>query len=107
MALAYEANTSLAFDTAALRQWAERYGSLAAELRRMGLDLDRCLSELKEGGWTTPAGTAFYEMTKTNWYENIRRYADMLDMLKQILLRSVDQYEGLLRDHVRNTRVKV
>ncbi len=107
MALAYEANTSLAFDTNVLRQCAKRYGRLASELNGMSRNLDRCISVLKESGWTTPAGSAFHEMTNTNWTENIKKYVDLLNTLEQILYRAAEQYESLLSDHVGNTRVRL
>ena len=81
MAIAYEGNTDLAFDTGVLRKAAREYKEIATELRGLSSDLDRLLQTLKDSGWTTPAGTAFYEMTNTNWEKNIEKYANLLDTL--------------------------
>ena len=45
MAIAYEGNTDLGFDTGVLRQAAREYKDVAAELRRMSSDLDKLLTE--------------------------------------------------------------
>lgn len=107
MALAYEKDTNLAFDTTILRQCAKRYGAVAKDLRNMSKSLDNSLTELENAGWTTPAGTAFHEMTNVNWSENIEKYAALLDTLDHILIQSADKYEELLEDYVRTTTVKV
>lgn len=105
MALAYEGNTSLAFDTTVLKQYGNRYGQIAAELREMSTNLDNCLSELKESGWTTPAGTAFHKVAETNWAENIEKYADLLDTLKEILNQASTQYGDLVTNHIEKTKI--
>ena len=67
MAIAYEKNTDLAFDTGILRKAATEYANVAEELRNMAERLDSLIQALKDQGWTTPTGTAFYEMTNVNW----------------------------------------
>ena len=105
MALAYEGNTSLAFDTTDLRQQGSRYGSIATELRNMATNLDNCLQELKNNGWTTPAGSAFHKMTETNWKANIEKYASLLDTLKSILESAANEYDGLVTSHIEQTKL--
>lgn len=100
MPLAYESNVDLAFDTMALREYGNRYGAIADDLRIMANKLDTCLQVLKDSGWTTPAGTAFYKMTDTNWKKNIDKYADLLDTLKDILNQASIEYENLVRNHI-------
>lgn len=106
MAIAYEGNTDLAFDTGILRKAASEYKQVAADLRNMSAKLDSLLLELKDSGWTTPAGTAFYQMTNTNWEKNIERYASLLDTLNDVLIKASGEYEGLMTDYVRTTQVK-
>lgn len=103
MALANEGNTDLAFDTTALRQYGARYGQIAKDLRGMSARLDNCLAELKESGWTTPAGTAFHKMAQINWEKNIEKYADLLDTLKDILDQAAKQYDNLVSDYIEKT----
>ena len=103
MALANEGNTNLAFDTTALREYGSRYSQIAKDLREMSRKLDSCLAELKESGWTTPAGTAFHKMAQTNWEDNIEKYADLLDTLKDILNQAANKYDDLVRDHIEKT----
>ncbi len=105
MALADERNTSLAFDTTTLRDCGSRYERIADELRTMAKRLNTCLFALKDGGWTTPAGSMFQKMTETNWEENIEKYADLLDTLKRILDNAADQYDGLVTDHIEQTKL--
>lgn len=106
MAIAYEGNTDLAFDTGVLKKAAREYKKVAEDLRDMASKLDSLLLELKEEGWTTPAGTAFYKMTDTNWKQNIGKYAALLDSLDNILNKAASEYENLITEHVRETRVK-
>lgn len=107
MALAYESNTNLAFDTVVLRQAAKNYGRVADTLRKMSSELNMQIMQLKDSGWTTSAGTAFYEMTQTNWEENIKKYASLLDTLEQILTDAASDYDSLMSDYVRATKVSV
>lgn len=72
MALQYEKNTDLAFDTTVMRNCANKYGQIASDLIGMASDLDSCLSTLKSTGWTTPAGSAFYELTETDWKKTLK-----------------------------------
>ena len=106
MALENERNTDLAFDTTTLKNCADMYGRIAKDLRTMSKRLDNCLSELKESGWTTPAGTAFYKMTKTNWSENIGKYADLLETLDGILEEASRSYDNLSKDYIETTVLK-
>ncbi len=107
MSLAYERNVDLAFDTDVLRDCARKYADIAKELRTMSTNLDQCLLDLKENGWTTPAGTAFYEMTKTNWKENIEKYADLLETLEDILNDASKSYDDLVENHIEKTKVNL
>ncbi|MGN0316974.1 MAG: WXG100 family type VII secretion target [Lachnospira sp.] len=107
MAIAYEKNTDLAFDTEVLRQAARDYGEIATDLRKMSTDLDDLILKLKNSGWTTPAGTAFYEMTETNWSKNIEKYASLLDTLENILKDAASDYDTLMTDYVRTTKVSI
>lgn len=97
---------NLAFDTGVLKKAAKEYKSVAKELRRMSARLDELLNALKSEGWTTPTGTAFYEMTNTNWEKNIEKYAALLESLNEILIKASNEYENLMTDHVRTTQVK-
>ncbi len=106
MAIAYEGNTDLAFDTSILRKAAGEYKQVAAELRSMSKKLDLLLSAMKDSGWTTPAGTAFYAMTNTNWEKNIEKYASLLDTLNGILIKAAGEYEDLVTDYVGTTKVE-
>lgn len=105
MGLAFEGNTNLAFDTGVLRQKGAEYGNIAKELRKMSKDLDNCLTDLINDGWTTPAGTAFHKMVETNWEENIEKYADLLDTLKEILETAARDYDNLVHNHIERTKL--
>ncbi|MEG0091907.1 MAG: WXG100 family type VII secretion target [Oscillospiraceae bacterium] len=105
MALAYEGDTSLAFDTTQMKEYGTRYAVIAKELRDMAKKLDDCLKELSESGWTTPAGSAFHKMAQTNWEDNIEKYADLLDTLKDILEKSVKEYDDLTTKHIEITTI--
>lgn len=105
MALAYEGNTDLAFDTTILRNNGKKYGKIAGDLRNMAEKLDDCLRQLKESGWTTPAGTAFHEMVQENWKENMEKYANLLDTLKEILDQAADKYDNLVTNHIEQTKL--
>lgn len=107
MAIAYEGNTDLAFDTNILIKAAGEYRRVAGELRNMSSKLDALLADLKNSGWTTPAGTAFYEMTNTNWEKNIEKYASLLDTLNGILTKAASEYDELMNESVRNTKVNL
>lgn len=105
MSLAYEGNTDLAFDTTVLREYGNRYGQIAEDLRNMSSRLDDCLTQLKESGWTTPAGSAFQKMVETNWEENIKKYADLLDTLDSILQQAAKEYDNLVVNHIEKTKI--
>lgn len=105
MSLAYEGNTDLAFDTTVLREYGNRYGKIAEDLRNMSSRLDDCLTQLKESGWTTPAGSAFQKMVETNWEENIKKYADLLDTLDSILQQAAKEYDNLVVNHIEKTKI--
>lgn len=106
MSLAYEGNTDLAFDTTIFREYGNRYGEIAKELRSMAQKLDDYLQELEDSGWTTPAGSAFHKMVQTNWEENIDKYADLLETLNDILNQSADAYDALVVNYIENTKIK-
>lgn len=106
MALQYEGNTSLAFDTTVMRNYANKYGQIATDLTQMASDLDACLATLESTGWTTPAGSAFHKMTETDWKQNIEKYADLLKTLKKILNESANKYDALVDNHIHRTKAK-
>ncbi|GGA79687.1 WXG100 family type VII secretion target [Ornithinibacillus halotolerans] len=106
MALSYEGNTDLAFDTDALRQYGKQYGKIAGELKSMSKKLDNLLTELKNSGWTTPAGELFHQMADTNWGENIEKYADLLETLQDVLISAASEYDNLVENHIEQTKVK-
>lgn len=105
MALAYEGNTDLAFNTDELKQCGIEYSNIATDLRDMSNKLDRCLNDLSSSGWTTPAGTAFYKMVNVNWRENIEKYAALLDTLKNILDDAAAQYDSLVVNNINKTKI--
>lgn len=107
MAIAYEGNTDLAFNTDVLKIAAQNYKGIASQLRNMSSKLDKLLTELKNSGWTTPAGTAFHEMVNTNWEKNIEKYASLLDTLNDILIKAAKEYDTLMTDYVRATKVNL
>lgn len=107
MAIAYEGNTDLAFDTGVLRKAAGEYKQVAADLKDMASRLDSLLFSLKEDGWTTPAGTAFYEMTNVNWEKNIEKYVSLLETLNGILINAAEEYDALVIDHIQATNVNL
>ena len=107
MAIAYEGNTDLAFDTEILKKAGGDYRKVANDLRDMASKLDALLLQLKESGWTTPAGDAFYEMTDVNWKKNIEKYAALLDTLDGILIKAAEEYDGLMRDYIKKTKVNL
>ena len=101
--LAFGKNIDLGFDTGVLREQGKRYAKIAQEIRDMAKDLDTCLEQLAADGWSTPAGTAFHEMTKTNWQENMAKYADLLDTYQKVLESAAQEYEDLVTDHIEKT----
>lgn len=78
---------------------------IAKDLRNMATKLDNCLQQLEASGWTTPAGTAFHKMAQTNWEENIEKYADLLDTLKDILDQASAKYDNLVTNHIEMTKI--
>lgn len=105
MVLSHNSIADLAFDTAVLRTCGNDYAEIAEELRKMSTKLDKLLIELKDSGWTTPAGTAFHKMVETNWEENISKYADLLDTLNDILHQAADKYDLLVTDYIEKTKI--
>ncbi|MBR2190594.1 MAG: WXG100 family type VII secretion target [Eubacterium sp.] len=105
MSLAYEGNTSLAYDTEAMRSCANRYGEIAEELDELSKNLDTKLKLLSSSGWTTPAGSAFHKMTDRSWQKNIRKYTNLLRTLKKILKSAANEYDDLTSD-IRKSKAK-
>ena len=105
MSLATERNTDLAFDTTVLREYGSKYGEIAEQLRDMAKQLNDCITDLKNDGWTTPAGTAFHKMTETNWDKNIEKYASLLDTLKDIINAACKDYDSLVFNHIEKTNL--
>ena len=99
MALQYE-NASLAFDTDELRKAAQKYDEIAGDLRNYATSLDKMLADLVANGWSTPAGKEFYEMTKTNWSENIEKYAALLSTLNNMLIEAANDYDNLVAQNI-------
>lgn len=100
MSLAYEKNTDLAYDTDVFRSAAKEYVRIADELDTMAKDLNNLLTDLKNNGWTTPAGTAFQEMVSTNWEDNIHKYSGLLVTLQDILIEASQTYDDLTTNHI-------
>lgn len=100
MAIAYEKNVDLAFDTGVFRECGSKFIEIAEKLRTMSTNLNTCLLTLKDSGWTTPAGTAFQAMTEVNWKEEIDKYADLLETLKDCLDYAAEEYDGLVTNHI-------
>ncbi len=107
MAIAYEKNTDLGVDTDVLREAAKEYAGVAVELRGMATKLDALICQLQNDGWTTSAGKVFYEMTQTNWEQNIEKYAALLDTLDKILVKAASEYDDLIVDHIRETKADI
>ena len=105
MTIAYESNTSLAFDTGILRKAAGEYRDISSQLRKMAAKLDGMLTELAQSGWTTPAGSAFQKMADTNWQKNIEKYAAMLDTLSDILIHASAEYDDLVSSYINRTQL--
>lgn len=105
MTIAYERNTSLAVDTNVLSKCGDEYLDIANQLIDMATELDNCLLDLKENGWTTEAGSAFQKMTETNWKQNIEKYADLLITLDGILKSATTKYEDLITNHIEQTKL--
>lgn len=105
MAYAYEKNTNLAYDTKALRDAAEEYGKIAKQLTDMSSELANLLGQLKEEGWTTPAGKGFYELSNAKWKDNIDKYAKVLGKLQEALNEAAKKYDALTEDHIRTTKL--
>ena len=105
MSLEGEKNTDLAFDTTTLKDYGEKYATIASDLRDMAIKLDNCLEELEKTGWTTPAGTAFHKMVQTNWKDNIEKYAALLDTLKKAIDYAAGKYDKLVVDYIETTKI--
>lgn len=96
MELAYEGNTNLAFNTLVMRNCATRYSQVADNLDGLSTELSTCLTDLKNTGWTTPAGTAFSEMVNEDWCKCLGKYTGMLRTLTNILNESATIYDELV-----------
>ena len=106
MAIAYEKNTDLAFDTGILRKAATEYANVAEELRNMAERLDSLIQALKDQGWTTPTGTAFYEMTNVNWKNNIEKYAASKNISVSWFIQNFKQYTNTTpAQYIQNLRL--
>ena len=105
MSLAYESGADLAIDTDVIKIAGEEYKKIGQEMRYMAKTLDSLLQELKSEAWTTGAGEAFQSMVSTKWSENINKYANMLDTMNDMLAKAAGDYEKLLEDHIRNTKL--
>ena len=106
MALAYEGNTDLAFDTDALRKCGNRYSEVAKRLEDLATTLTQNLAQLRDEGWTTPAGTAFETMVNEDWKENVDKYVDLLETLDQILDEAAMYYENLEDSYIETTKLQ-
>lgn len=105
MALQYESNTSLAFDTDVFRECGKKYAEIAGAMRNYATNLDKILSDLASAGWSTPAGEAFYEMTKINWSADIEKYAALLNTLQSILNDAARRYDSLVANNIETLRL--
>lgn len=107
MSIAYKGGTDLAVKTGVLRSSADKYSAIAKNLDDLVQQVDNCLTDLKNDGWTTPAGSAFHEMVNTKWSENIKKYTDLLNTLSQILRDASKSYEELVENCIRKTKVDI
>ena len=105
MALAYETNSDLAFDTDVLRAQGTEYAKIAGDLSKLASDLDGALEGLAASGWSTPAGSAFHDMTDSGWKDNIEKYVDLLNTLNEVLTEAADAYDALVEDDIRTAKV--
>lgn len=46
-------------------------------------------------------------MVNTNWENNIKKYASLLDTLNSILIKAAGEYDTLMTDYVRTTKVNL
>ena len=105
MAITHELKTSLGFDTEVFRKCGKEYAEIAANLRTMSKELDDCLTDLKNDGWTTEAGSAFQKLVDTSWRKNIEKYASLLVTLESILIEAAKEYDNLVDEHIEKTKL--
>ena len=99
-------NCDLGYNTEELRACGKEYRDIGGKLRTMAKELNNCLVELKESGWTTGAGAAFQEMAQVNWEENIDKYADFLETLEDALNHASTKYETLSSEYLDKLKLK-
>ena len=96
----------LAYDTSVFREASAQYKTHADDLRKMASRLNNLLHVLAEDGWTTDAGAEFQKMAEVNWEEDVKKYADLLDTLSEILIESSRMYEDLSENYIEKTKIR-
>lgn len=98
--IAYEGNNDLCFDTEVFASAAKTYREKAEHLRNLKTDLVNMIEQLKDVGWKSAAGKAFYGNLQVNWAQDIQRYADLLEMLAECIEGASSTYENLQTEAV-------
>lgn len=93
--IAYESNNDLCFDTEAFRSAAKVYREKAQTLNDIKSDLIAMIDQLQSVGWKSAAGRAFLNNLQSNWGDDIRRYADLMDMLADCIDQASASFENL------------
>lgn len=108
MALAYEGNTDLAFDTALFNDCAEKYEGYAEDLNDISNELEITMAKLTDvsNGWNTPAGKKFKSMVVDDWDTNIEQYTDLLKTLADMIRQAAKDYESLYETDIENTKLE-
>lgn len=96
----WNTNPDLMFDTEVMRKTADNLSKIGVDMRDSATELNKLLTELKDTYWTTNAGIAFQEMCEVNWEQNIKKYADLLDMLHDCLYSASDAYDDLVDNYI-------
>lgn len=95
--IAYENNNSLCFDTEVFDSAAKVYLEKSEQLASIKDELTNMIEQLtaKGGGWDSAAGRAFYGNLQVNWGDDIKRYADLMEMLSGCIQNAGREYENL------------
>lgn len=106
MSLSSEKNIDLGYDTDVMRNGAQKFGDHATKLRTLRDEMQTCLDNLTSSDWTTKAGVAFAAMVESNWSDNMKNYAGLLEMLQKALNESADKYDELTADYIEKTKIE-
>lgn len=93
--IAYEGNNDLSFDTEVFDRAAKVYREKSEQLGMIKNDLLNMIEQLKDGGWKSAAGKAFYGNLHANWADDIQRYADLMETLAECIEEASRAYEDL------------